>query len=170
MKNWIIKGPLAAAAVFALATAAPAMADHDTVGAELSADGLTIYLDCETFGGLEYTLDNHVFFASDNKGRPGYETSKDREGLEDKLTNAHDKLHEVPPKPCDAAQKLDDFSFKVQSLEEGNTATKMKISDDTNGESIQCLIEGSAALAASTRPTGGCDAAGDPPRGKGPKK
>lgn len=162
---------LAAATVFAMATAVPAMADHDTVGAELSADGQTIYIDCESFGGLQYTLENHVFFASDGKGQyRGTDTGQDREGLENKLAYAHDKLHEDPPKPCDAAQKLDDFSFKVQSLLDGNTADKTKISDDTGGTSIQCLIDGSAALADTVSAGETCGDAGSPPRGKGPKK
>jgi len=163
------------AAVFAIAVM-PVQADHNNTGAELSADGLTIMLTCDKFGGLEYTLDNHVFFASDGKGPyQGQDTGKDREGLEGKLTNAHDKLHEDPPKLCDAAQKLDDFSFKVQSLEDGNTADKFKIWDDTDGTSIQCLIEGSAALADDLRTDDQgqdidcADDAGDPPRGKGPK-
>ncbi len=169
MKIYTKGTALAATAVFALATSASAMADHDTVGAKLSEDGTTIELTCASFGGLTYTLDNHVFFASDGKGQyRDTGTGQDRLGLEEKLDGAHDKLHEDPPKPCDAAQKLDDFSFKVQSLKDGNTADKTKISDDTNG-AIQCLIDGSAALAASLRPADGCDAAGDPPRGKGPK-
>lgn len=165
---------LAAAAVFALATAAPAMADHDTVGADLSADGTTITLTCDTFGALEYTLRNHVSFGND--GKPPYQDEdpvmgKDREGLERKLTEAHRKdLHEDPPKPCDAAQKLDDFSSKVTQLRDGNTADKIKISDDTKGSSIQCLIDGSAALAKSLIPAAGCDSSGGKPGGgKGPK-
>ena len=150
--------------LLALASTAPAMADHDTVGGDLSADGQTVYLTCETFGALYYTLGHHVFFASDDK------SGRDRSGLVDKLDNAHLKLlHEDPPKPCDAAQKLDDFSFKVKSLRDANTADKMKISDDTDGTSIQCLVEGSAALAQSLRPAEGCDSSGGPGGGKGPK-
>lgn len=171
MKIYTKGTALAAAAVFALATAAPAIADHDTVGVEYDAASNVVYIDCETFGGLEYTLDKLVFFASDDKGQyRGTGTGQDRLGLEDKLTNAHDKLHEDPPKPCDAAQKLNDFSFKVQSLLDGNTADKTKISDDQGGESIRCLIEGSAALAQSLSSGESCGDAGSPPRGKGPKK
>ena len=167
MKIYTKGTALAAAAVFALATAAPAMADHNTVGVEYDAANNVVYIDCESFGGLEYTLATHVDFASDTRN------GKDRSGLEGKLTNAQAKLHEDQPKPCDAAQKLDDFSFKVASLLAANTADKTKISDDTGGESIRCLIEGSAALAKSLIPTDGCDSGGGSPngkpKGKGPK-
>ena len=92
------------ATVFAI-VAVPAQADHDTAGAELSADGLIIGLTCESFGALQYTFDNLVWFANEGKDRPS---------LQAKLDKSHDKLHEDPPKLCDAAQKLDDFSFKVK--------------------------------------------------------
>jgi len=171
MKIYTKGTALAAAAVFALATAAPAMADHDMVGVELDAASNVVYIGCESFDGLEHALDEHVDFPSDGKGQhpDRSEEGQHRERLEDKLTNALLKLHEDPPKPCDAAQKLNDFSFKVQSLLDGNTADKTKISETWDG-AIQCLIDGSAALAKSVSSGESCGDAGSPPRGKGPKK
>jgi len=152
------------ATVFAI-MAVPAQADHDTAGAELSADGLTIKLTCASFGGLAYTLREEVRFASDK--RPA---KKDRTALIYKLKDAHYKLHsEDPAKNCDGAQKLDDFSSKVSALSEASTDVKKKIWDYTSGESIKCLIEGSSALASSSRGGLTCDDAGVRPRGKGPK-
>ena len=171
MKIYTKGKALAAAAVFALATAAPASADHDTVGVALSADGLTVYVDCKQFGGVKGALDTYVEFASDTKGpKNEYGEGRDRAGLNDKLRYAHSKLHEDPPKPCDAAQKLDDFNAKVIQLQDGNTADKMKIWETSDG-AIQCLIDGSAFYAASLRDGVDCSGgdAGGPPGGKGPK-
>jgi hypothetical protein len=181
MKIYTKGTALAAAAVFALATAAPAMADHDTTGVTLSADGHIMYMDCEQFGGFKSALDNYVKFASDGKGK--YQnsdpvTGQDREGLNGKLSNAHDKLHEDPPKPCDAAQKLDDFNAKVKQLVDANTDDKMKIweTEDPDGTgAIRCLIDGSAFFAAKLRDgedcSGGDGGGSDKPNpGKGPKK
>jgi hypothetical protein len=154
------------ATVFAI-VAVPAQADHDTAGAELSADGLTIDVTCKTFGGLEYTLRDEVTFTNAN----------DFSSLLVKLDQAHLKLHYEdldPPKLCDAAQKLDDFSFKVKFLRDGRKAnSKPKIFDEQGGEAIACLIEGSAAIADDLRtdpdPDLECTDVEDPPRGKGPK-
>ena len=151
------------ATVFAI-VAVPAQADHDTAGAELSADGLTIDLTCESFGGLKYTLLKEVTFTND----------KDLSSLLGKLYKSHDKLHEDPPKLCDAAQKLDDFSFKVKFLRDGRKAnSKPKIFDEQGGAAIACLLEGSAAYANDLRtdpdPDLDCTVVKDPPRGKGPK-
>ena len=152
------------ATVFAI-VAVPAQADHDTAGAELSADGLTIDLTCESFGGLIYTLLEEVTFTND----------KDLSSLLGKLYKVHDKLHyEDPPKLCDAAQKLDDFSIKVEFLLYGRKAnSKPKIFDEQEGNAITCLIDGSAAIADGLRtdpdPDLDCTDVEDPPRGKGPK-
>ena len=147
------------ATVFAI-VAVPAQADHDTVGAELSADGLIIGLTCKSFGGLKYTLLEEVTFTND----------EDLSSLLGKLYKSHDKLHEDPPKLCDAAQKLDDFSFKVKFLRDGRKAnSKPKIFDEQGGEAIKCLIVGSAEYADDLRTGIDCTVVEDPPRGKGPK-
>lgn len=167
MKIYTKKGALAvAAAVFAI-TAAPVQADHDTAGAELSADGLTISLSCDTFGALQYTFDELVTFANEDKDRPS---------LQGKLDYAHSKLHEDPQKFCDAAQKLDDFSFKVRFLLEGRDGTgkKPKVFDEQGDVAIWCLIDGSAAIAEDLRTDDqgdslDCTVVEDPPRGKGRK-
>jgi len=150
------------AAVFAIA-AVPVQADHNNTGAELSADGLTIELTCDTFGALQYTFDELVTFANEEKDRPS---------LQGKVDQAHNKLHEDPPKLCDAAQKLDDFSFKVRSLLVGRDGTgkKPKIFDDVDNAAIWCLITGSAAIADDLTDDLECIVVNFPPRGKGPKK
>jgi hypothetical protein len=170
MKIYTKGTALAAAAVFALATAAPAMADHYDSGFEESIDGLEIWIDCAELGGIRKALD-FVDFASD-------ETSgRDRLGLTGKLDEAHDKyLHADPPKPCDAAKKLDDFNAKVDQLVAAETADKTKISNkEEDRDAIKCLIEGSVAYAAFLRDgedcSGGDGGGSDKPNpGKGPKK
>ena len=149
------------AVVFAIA-AVPAQADHDTTGATLSADGLTISVVCEEFGGFLHAFNNEVEFTN----------QKDRLSLSleaGKLGKAHWKLHEDPPKLCDAAQKLDDFSFKVRFLRDGRDGkgTKPKISDNSDGAAIACLIEGSAEMADDLTDGLDCTVVEDPPRGKG---
>jgi len=163
MKIYTKKGMLAvAAAIFAIA-AAPVQADHMTEGAVLSADGTIISLECAKFGGLKETL-TFVTFTNDDEDRPS---------LVGKLKKAHLKLHEDPPKICDAAQKLEDFSFKVTSLRDGRAGkgNKPKIFDNLPDGvgAVDCLIEGSAAIAAHLRKDLDCTIVEDPPRGKGPK-
>ena len=168
MKIYTKGTALAAAAVFALATAAPAIADHDTSGFEESLDGLTIYIDCTQFGGIRKALEPaYVAFAND----------KDRLGLNGKLDNVHNKyLHAEPPKVCDAAQKFDDFSAKVVQLKEASLGDKKKIWNVGAEDAITCLIDGSAAYAEElrSRDANNCtgdstDSGGKPSRGNGPK-
>jgi hypothetical protein len=163
MNIYTKKGALAAAAAIFAISAAPVQADHFATGMVYDADGNIMYITCESFGGLKYTLDNEVTFVNDAPDQ------KDRVALNGKLTEAHDKLHEDPPKNCDAAQKLDDFNTKVVALRDGGKGGKPKIFDETNGDAIACLVDGSAKLAASLTDGITCEAAGDPPRGKGPK-
>ena len=165
MNIYTKKSALAVAAAMFAISAAPVQADHFDSGVVLDPVSNEMVITCASFGGLKHTLDNEVTFTSDNKP-----DRKDYNALDGKLTEAHDKLHEDPPKNCDAAQKLDDFSFKVVALRDGGKGNKPKIFDSNSGVSIACLIEGSAALADSLTVGLDCAPVQDPPRGKGPNK
>lgn len=135
---------------------AVAQADHFSTGVVLNSDGTVIDMNCASFGGLKYTLDNYVTFANEDKDRPA---------LDGKLVEAHDKLHEG--KKCDAAQKLLDFSSKIDRLTPEQR--KPKIFESYPG-AIQCLGDGSSLLAAELTQGVTCEDPGDPPRGKGKGK
>jgi hypothetical protein len=138
--------------------AMPANASDDGTVFENSAIYICAELDIQ---GLRDVLE-HVDFASDDP-----DTGKDREGLNKKLDEAQAKLD--ISKSCDAAQKIDDFGWKIFNLESRSSPSKLKISDAYGGEAIECLLVGAEHLAADTRGDLTCEDAGTPPRGKGPK-
>ena len=111
----------------------------------------TFWVDCSTLEGLNTTMD-YLTFTNDAKDRPS---------LQGKLDEAQAKIDE--DKVCDAGLKVSDFNNKVFRLD---NATKPKIGESADG-AIQCALEGSQALAEAWRT--GCEDAGVPPRGKGPK-
>jgi len=107
---------------------------------------------CESLEGLNQTM-NYLTFTNEEKDRPS---------LQGKLDQAQEKLDEG--KVCDAGLKINDFNDKIFRL---STARKTKI-DETAPGALRCAYEGSKALAKTW--LDGCEDAGDPPRGKGPKK
>ena len=153
--NNLLKRAAITAAMMAVAVTLPARADHSDSGVELSADGTVVNLECVTFGGLEYTLREYVYFTNEDKDRPA---------LEGKLIEAHDKEHEG--KVCDSAQKLEDFSSKIDRLTPDGRKAK---AFETHPGALLCLEEGALKLATTVRNGETCADAGDPPRGKGPK-
>ena len=106
---------------------------------------------CESLEGLNQTM-AYLTFTNEEKDRPA---------LQGKLDEAQAKLDES--KVCDAGLKVSDFNNKVFRLA---TARKTKIGESAPG-ALRCALEGSEALAETWRT--GCEDAGDPPRGKGPK-
>ena len=107
---------------------------------------------CESLEGLNQTM-NYLTFTNEEKDRPS---------LQGKLDEAQEKLDEG--KVCDAGLKINDFNDKIFRL---SMARKTKI-DETAPGALRCAYEGSKALAEEW--LDGCVDAGDPPRGKGPKK
>ena len=166
-------------ALTALASSIVLMASmpaHSSDGVVFDPVSNTVTFHCDILDtdGLRDLL-AYVEFASDTKGPKNPDgDGRDRAGLKGKLSNADLKLLEDPPKPCDAAQKLDDFSAKVAQLDDANTGDKMKIweTKDPDGTgAIQCLIDGSAAYAASLRDGQDCsDGGSGGGKGKGPNK
>ena len=71
--NNLLKRAAITAAMMAVAVTLPARADHSDSGVELSADGTVVNLECVTFGGLEYTLREYVYFTNEDKDRPALE-------------------------------------------------------------------------------------------------
>ena len=103
MKDWKIKGPLAAVAILlALGTTAQAQ------------DAIV----CESLEGLNQTMD-YLTFTNEEKDRPS---------LQGKLDDAQAKLDEG--KVCDAGLKISDFNRKVFRLA---TASKTKIGESGPG-------------------------------------
>ena len=103
MKNWRIKGPLAAATIL-LALGATAQAQETIV--------------CESLEGLNQTM-NYLNFTNEEKDRPS---------LQGKLDDAQAKLDEG--KVCDAGLKINDFNDKIFRL---STARKTKIGESAPG-------------------------------------
>jgi hypothetical protein len=102
---------------------------------------------CDTLDGL-YDATAELEFTTD----------KDRTGLQGKVTEAQAKLAEG--KDCDATQKLRDYQSKLDKL---LGAAKPKVSEEPHPGTLACIF-----LALDTFIDDNC--AGDPPRGKGPKK
>jgi hypothetical protein len=102
---------------------------------------------CDTLDGL-----------FDATGYLTFTNSKDLTGLQGKVTEAQAKLAEG--KDCDATQKLRDYQSKLDKL---LGAAKPKVSEEPHPGTLACIF-----LALDTFIDDNC--AGDPPRGKGPKK
>jgi|GEM_PF-2368224 len=103
---------------------------------------------CDTLPGL-YAATGHLSFTN----------QKDLDALQGKVTEAMDKTAEG--KTCDATQKLRDYESKLLNL---LGATKPKVEEVYPG-TLACI-----SMALDMNIDESCDAAGDPPRGKGPKK
>ena len=95
--------------------------------------------------------------------------SKDLPGLQSKIEQAFYKVNSEG-KFCDGVGKLQDFQNKLRQLVH---ATKPKAVDPDYPTNLKCLVGGTSELIEDWQKiaadNGGCEDAGDPPRGNGPK-
>jgi hypothetical protein len=103
---------------------------------------------CDTLQGLSAAT-----------GYLSFTNQKDLLGLQGKVAEAMDKTAEG--KTCDATQKLRDYESKLSNL---LGATKPKV-EEVHPGTLACI-----ATALDLFIDESCEPAGDPPRGKGPKK